>query len=59
MPKMDGTGPEGKGSRSGRKLGDCADLTNGEKIAKLGKGLGKKRKEGCGKGQGKRLRSGE
>lgn len=59
MPKMDGTGPEGKGSRSGRKLGECADLTDTEKIAKLGTGLCKKRKEGCGEGHGKRLRSGE
>jgi len=59
MPKMDGTGPEGKGSLSGRKLGECADLAESEKLAKLGKGLGKKRKAGCGEGQGKRLRTDE
>jgi hypothetical protein len=27
MPRMDGTGPEGKGSRSGRKLGNCVELS--------------------------------
>lgn len=59
MPKMDGTGPEGKGSRSGRKLGECADLAESEKLAKLGKGMGKGRKSGSGQGKGKRLRSGE
>jgi hypothetical protein len=59
MPKMDGTGPEGKGSRSGRKLGECVELTDSDKLARLGKGLGKKRKGGCGDGKGKRLHSGE
>ncbi len=59
MPKMDGTGPEGKGSRSGRRLGECGNAYDEEKLQKLGKGMGKARKSGCGQGKGKRLRSGE
>lgn len=59
MPKLDGTGPEGDGSRSGRKLGNCSKATDEEKLQKLGKGLGKKRNSGGGKGKGKRLKSGK
>jgi len=62
MPKLDGTGPAGNGSGSGRKLGKCAETPEEEKIKKLGKGLGVRRKsaagEGEGKGKGKRLKSG-
>lgn len=58
MPKLDGTGPEGAGSQSGRKLGECSKVTDDEKLKKLGKGMGKKRKSGGGKGKGKRLKSG-
>ncbi len=58
MPKLDGTGPEGKGSRSGRKLGNCSDSSDEEKIQKLGKGMGRKRNSiGCGRGKGKRLKN--
>jgi hypothetical protein len=58
MPKLDGTGPEGKGLHSGRKLGSCSTATDDEKLQLLGKGMGAKRKsDGC-KGQGKRLKSG-
>ena len=59
MPQLDGTGPEGKGTKTGRRLGECSQTTEEEKLNKLGKGMGKKRKVGCGKGLGKRLRSGE
>jgi hypothetical protein len=59
MPKMDGTGPEGKGAETGRKLGDCNQLTDEEKASKLGKGLGKKRHSGGGQGKGKRLKYNE
>ena len=59
MPRMDGTGPDGKDSGTGRKLGECGKTTDEEKLKKLGKGLGKGRKSGCGEGKGKRLRSGE
>ncbi len=61
MPKLDGTGPAGKGSGSGRKLGKCSDTPAEEKVKKLGKGLGTRRKSaaGEGEGKGKRLRSGQ
>jgi hypothetical protein len=58
MPKMDGTGPEGKGSGTGRKLGKCSNLTAEEKLRKLGKGMGKRHISGGGEGKGKRLKSG-
>ncbi len=65
MSKLDGTGPIGTGSGSGRKLGKCDETPAEEKLKKLGKGLGTRRKsaagegEGKGKGKGKRLRSGQ
>jgi hypothetical protein len=58
MPKLDGTGPKGTGSKTGRKLGDCEITSDEEKLQKLGKGMGEKRKSGGGKGKGKRLKSG-
>ncbi len=58
MPKLDGTGPAGEGSQSGRKLGKCSDGTDEEKVMALGKGMGKKRNSGGGQGKGKRLKSG-
>ncbi len=55
MPQMDSTGPENKGSQSGRKLGKC--VSNQEKdISMLGKGMGKRRKMDGGSGLGKRLK---
>lgn len=56
MPHLNHTGPEGKGSKTGRKLGNCTKGDN-EPISELGKGMGKKRKSGGGTGQGKRLKS--
>jgi hypothetical protein len=58
MPKLDGTGPDGQGSESGRKLGKCANVDSLEKLHRLGKGMGKRRNSGGGEGQGKRLQSG-
>ena len=59
MPKLDGTGPEGKGSTSGRKLGNCkSSLTDKQKAEKKGTGMGKRRKEGGGEGLKKRLQGG-
>jgi len=55
MSKLDGTGPEGKGSQSGRKMGKCSKATDNEKLQQLGKGMGKKRHSGGGVGKGKRL----
>ena len=57
MPNIDKTGPEGNGPDSGRKLGECSSMSNDEKLQKLGKGMGKRRKSGGGCGQGKRLKS--
>ena len=54
MPKMDGTGPEGKGPKSGRGLGKGSELSDEEKLNLLGKGEGKKRKTGGGIGKGRR-----
>ena len=52
MPRMDGTGPDGNGSGSGRKLGHCSKLSDEEKLKKLGKGQGKRRKaDGVGEGK--------
>ena len=58
MPRMDGTGPEKKGSQTGRRLGKCRTVTNAEAIEKLGKGMGLRLKSGGGKGDGRRLKSG-
>ena len=57
MPNLDGTGPEGKGKKTGRNLGQCSTASDEEKLAKLGKGMGLKRKSGGGKGQGNRLKT--
>lgn len=56
MPKLNGTGPEGKGPQTGRGLGKCEKHPFKELLEKLGKGLGKRRKSGGGAGKGKRLR---
>ena len=58
MPKLDGTGPEGKGKGTGRGLGKCSDATDKEKLDKLGKGMGKKRNSCSEGGRGKRLAAG-
>ena len=58
MPRMNGTGPEGKGSRTGRGLGGCKKNPNNKEIPGKGKGLGKGRKSGRGAGKGNRFQSG-
>ena len=58
MPKMDGTGPDGKGKGTGRKLGQCSTASAEEKLAKLGKGMGKKRNSCTSEGRGKRWNAG-
>jgi hypothetical protein len=58
MPRLDRTGPDGKGLGTGRKLGKCSKATDEEKINNLGKGLGKKNNSGGGQGKGNRLKSG-
>jgi hypothetical protein len=59
MPKLDRTGPEGKGSGTGRKLGKCSTATKEEKLQKLGIGMAKQRNSDGGIGKGKRLKSGK
>jgi len=58
MPKLNGTGPEKKSSKTGRGLGQCQKVNDHEAKEKLGTGLGLRKKSGGGKGQGKRLKSG-
>lgn len=58
MAHMDGTGPDGKGSQSGRGLGKAADVKDSKILDKLGVGQGKRRKSGGGTGNSKRLQSG-
>ncbi len=55
---MNGTGPEGKGSGTGRNLGKCRKDSSKEITENLGTGQGLRRKAGGGQGQGKRLKSG-
>jgi hypothetical protein len=50
MPNQDGTGPAGKGSKTGRGLGNCKPATQNEENTERGKGLGKG--HGAGKGAG-------
>jgi hypothetical protein len=56
MPKMNGTGPEGKGPKTGRGLGRCKKTSPEELKKKLGEGMGKRRKSGGGDGKGSRLK---
>ncbi len=57
MPNLDGTGPGGTGSQTGRKLGPCSKISYKERLKRLGKGMGKRRKAEGGEGRGKRLKS--
>ena len=57
MPRLNGTGPEGKGGATGRGLGKCKKTTDEEALQKLGKGLGRRNKTGGGTGKGKRLKN--
>jgi hypothetical protein len=57
MPRMDRTGPEKKGSKTGRGLGNCSKFSITGQIEKLGKGMGMRRNSGGGVGKGKRLKT--
>jgi len=54
MPNKDGTGPEGKGARTGRGLGNCdsGKLSEESKSYRRGKGKG----QGNGRGKQNRQR---
>jgi hypothetical protein len=56
---MDRTGPENKGTGTGRRLGRCRSASSEKFDEKLGIGQGKRIKAGGGEGKGKRLRSGQ
>ena len=58
MPKLDGTGPDGKGKGTGRAIGQCSTASEEDKLVKLGTGMGKKRKSCTEEGRGKRLNAG-
>lgn len=58
MPKLNGKGPEGNGSKSGRGLGKCNKQDNKSLLESLGLGMGLKRKSGGGSGKKRRLKSG-
>jgi hypothetical protein len=58
MPQLNGTGPDKKGEKTGRSLGQCQKETDEQIAGKLGKGMGLRRKSGGGQGKGKRLKSG-
>lgn len=58
MPNKDGTGPQGKGSRTGRGDGNCKPAQQGDNIGNgRGKGGGGGRGAGGGKGLGKQNRN--
>jgi hypothetical protein len=58
MPKLNHTGPESKGSKTGRKLGKCKK-TEAEQIelGSLGKGFGLRKNSGGGKRQSKKIKN--
>jgi hypothetical protein len=57
MPHLNGTGPEGKGSGTGRNLGNCKKSDPGiNENSLIGKGQGKRRNSDGGNGKGKRLK---
>jgi len=49
MPNKDGKGPEGKGSKTGRQLGNCKDAEPQEfpRERGMGRGCGRPRRQGC------------
>jgi hypothetical protein len=49
MPRRDGTGPEGKGSKTGRQMGTCAGAKPLGYGRGAGRGLGKRMGRGSGK----------
>lgn len=57
MPKLNNTGPEGKGAKTGRKLGSCRKTDEELKNSGvLGKGQGKHFHVAEAPGRGKRLK---
>lgn len=55
MPRGDGTGPQGKGPRTGRGMGRCV---GGAVKRPIGQGQGQGQGQGRGQGRGQVLRGG-
>lgn len=54
MPNRDGTGPEGKGPRTGRGMGNCpVDEKQDSPAAGRGQGAGRGMGRGAGRGRGR------
>ena len=58
MPRLDKTGPEGKGPITDRGLGPCKGNAGKDNKEQLGQGMALRRRAGGGKGMGKRFRDG-
>ena len=58
MPRLDGTGPDGKGRKGGRGLGRCKEMPEQGGV-ELGRGQGLRRNAGGGFGEGHRYRGGK
>ncbi|MBP7678828.1 MAG: DUF5320 domain-containing protein [Bacteroidales bacterium] len=55
MPHLNHTGPEGKGPKTGRKLGLChKNEIESEAMGTMGEGMGLRRHSDGGKGKGRR-----
>lgn len=60
MPGRNGTGPEGNGSMTGRKLGPCPETnTNTSTNANVGPGIGRGAGRGMGRGRGRGFGNGQ
>ena len=58
MPGMNGTGPEGKGSGTGRRLGRCNKALVNDSEQMYGVGMGLRRQNGGGMGKKRRSLAG-
>jgi len=59
MPGMNGTGPEGKGAGTGRRLGKCKEASTTDERENIARGWGRRLRAGLGKGMGRRFRNGD
>ncbi|GAA0737151.1 DUF5320 domain-containing protein [Clostridium oceanicum] len=53
MPRMDGTGPQGRGAKTGRGMGICNESKEETTARGLGLGLGLRCRRGYGRGFGR------
>ncbi|MFA5752577.1 MAG: DUF5320 domain-containing protein [Bacteroidales bacterium] len=53
MPNRDGSGPEGKGAKTGRGMGGCRPEKDTDKLIRSGTGRGQGQRQGQGRGQGR------